>query len=270
MLQGLSITNQNRPDLSPLSLPTFGPSRFPIQFIDGLGPVKAEVSSSGYANLNEDHHQGSRVGARNIVLTLDLAPNYSTDEDPEQIRAELYHYMAPLQWIDMVFDTGAGDRRISGQVESFESPLFTREPAVQISILCFQPYFQSSSYVSFSGRTVNNAAFSVMNNGTEPVGFELDVSLLGTGTGVEVRTTSGIRFHRGVANGNSLEMDTRPRFKRAVLATADGEVNLLPYSDYDRVWPELSPGPNNLIVNRMGGAGNNDVEIRFRERYSGL
>ena len=144
MLTEIRVRNPRRIVDAQLNLPLQGPSKFPIIFVDGLTPVAAEFASSPYANLPGEYLQSSRVGVRNIVLTLELKPDWSAGEDPEDLRKILSGFFTPGHSVEFELVTDRATRHISGVVETFEAPMFVREPQVQISVLCHDPYFYES------------------------------------------------------------------------------------------------------------------------------
>lgn len=272
MLTEIRISNPRRTDLPEVSLPLFGQTRFPISFVDGLGPVKAEISSSPYANQDEDHFQSSRVGARNIVLTLELVPSYSSGESPEDLRNELYGYLAPKNHVDLKFQTTKGPRYISGVVEAFESPLFVQVPAVQVSILCHNPFFTNGEIKTFSTTVAYGTTFDVVNEGTVDTGLTLLASMSTAGTefifsNESFSNESPLRLNYNFNAAGSIFIDTNPRQKQVKLMQ---NTALLPYMTLGSGWPKLQPGVNSLTIGYLDLAGNVDATIEFMERFVGL
>lgn len=273
MLIEIRMSNSRRTDLPQVSLPLFGQTRFPISFVDGLGPVKAEISSSPYSNLDEDHFQSSRVGTRNIVLTLELVPSYHSGEDPEDLRSELYGYLSPKSRVDLEFHTTKGVRHISGVVEAFESPLFVQVPAVQVSILCHNPFFTSGEIKTFSTTVPYGTNFDVVNEGTADTGLALVASMSTTGTEF-IFSNHSFSDERPLhlnyifdTVGDSIRIDTNPRQKQVTLLP---NVNLLPYTTVGSGWPRLQPGANSLSLGYTSQTGTVIASIEFMERFVGL
>lgn len=272
MLTEIRISNPNRTDLTDMSLPLFGQTKFPISFVDGLGPVQAEISSSPYANQDGDHFQSSRVGTRNIVLTLELVPSYSSGEDPEDLRNELYGILAPKSHVDMEFFTTNGLRRISGVVESFESPLFVQVPAVQVSILCHDSFFNSGEIKTFSATVPYGTTFDVVNEGTADTGLILLASMSTIGTEFIFSNHSfsnegPLRLNYDFNEIGDIRINTNPRQKQVTLLP---NVNLLPYLPFGSGWPKLQPGVNSLSIGYTSQTGTVIADIEFMERFVGL
>ena len=272
MLTEIRASNPRRTDLAGLHLPLFGATTFPISFVDGLGPPKAEMSSSKYANLDEDHYQGSRVGARNIVLTLELAPSYSLNQDAEDLRTQLYKYFAPKNTVNLEFITTKGTRYISGVVESFEPPMFVQVPAVQISIMCYNPFFNAGTPVVFASNVGTGSVFNITNNGNVPVGFELTAVMASAGTEFLVSLVGSqerpVQIAYAFPSAKTINVNTNARLKDAKIVTP--ATSLLPYLVAGSGWPRLQPGLNPLLVRYVNGSGTNNLTVTFTERFIGL
>src|SRR5664279_2906619 len=63
----------------------------PIQIlkVDGLGPVKAAVTTTPFGDFDGESLPAASVGKRNIVLTFGLNPDWA-DQTFESLRAILY------------------------------------------------------------------------------------------------------------------------------------------------------------------------------------
>lgn len=273
MLTEIRIANPHRTDLDDVILPLFGQTKFPISFVDGLGPVKAEISSSPYANRDGDHFQSSRVSARNIVLTLELVPSYSSGEDPEDLRNELYGHLAPKSSVDLTLFTTKGLRRISGVVESFESPLFVQVPAVQVSILCHDPFFTGGVKV-FEPTLSYGSHVYIMNEGTASTGLTLRANMSTAGSEFIFSNDSfydekPLHISHIFNASGSIYIDTNPMRKQVRLLTPPN-TNLLPYTALGSGWPTLHPGVNALTIGYSNVTGNVDARIEFMERFVGL
>lgn len=272
MLTEIRAANPRRTELAQLRLPMFGQTSFPISFVDGLGPPKAEHTSSKYANLDEDHYQGSRVGARNIVLTLELAPSYSLNQKVADLRAKLLQYFSPKNTVDLEFLTTSGTRYISGVVESFDAPMFVQIPAVQISILCYSPFFRAAAPVVVSSNVGTGAVFNVTNGGNVPVGFELTAVMSSVGNefiaSINGSTERPVHVSATFAAAQTLKVNTNPRLKDARNVTSNS--SLLPFLVSGSGWPVLQPGVNPLLVRYTNGSGVNNLTVTFTERFSSL
>ena len=169
LLRSVSVSVPDRDGVPWLELPVFG-SNLPynIVFVDGLGPVQAEVVTSDFALWDGVRLQNSRVLARNIVLTLELRPGVGASN----ARSALSVYFSPKNRVSLKFEDPnftLPEVYTNGVVESFEVSLFSRTPMAQISILCFDPYFYGPEQ-TFTSSTKN---VQVSNIGNVSTGFRL-------------------------------------------------------------------------------------------------
>src|SRR5213596_4405692 len=91
-------------DAPTLPLGGFMPNNEPIQIrgIDGLGPVKSEISSTPFATGRGNLYQDAATGMRNIVLTFGLNPNW-VDQSITSLRHLLYAYFIPENFVTLKF-----------------------------------------------------------------------------------------------------------------------------------------------------------------------
>src|SRR6187431_1368607 len=75
---------------------------FIISDIDGLDPVKATIVSSAFAKLDGEVFQSARREKRNIILSLDLEPDYSIGS-VQSLRNKLYQFFMPKSRVMLRF-----------------------------------------------------------------------------------------------------------------------------------------------------------------------
>lgn len=169
-----------RPDVPLLPLGGYMPSSDPVQIrnIEGLGPVKADVTSIPLATGRGERPQGIATGKRNIVLTLGLNPNWE-DQTMSSLRQLLYGYLMPENWTKLRFFTDELPTcQIEGTVESFEPNMFSDDPEVQVSIICYNPDFVDVDATSIDGVVDDGTTEYVFEYlGTVESGYELRVDI---------------------------------------------------------------------------------------------
>lgn len=285
MLTQLEVYNQ-RVITPPLAI-TDGPESsdfLQILNIDGLGPVPANINTSGYLSLDGEDYNGSNVGKRNIVLTIRLNPDWIT-YDPENLRAVLYRYFMPKSKIKLKFsNTHMEQVAIEGYVETFEPNIFTKDPIVTISVICPQPAFVSTTSQLVEGHTVladNPAVESFPYNGTYDNGFKLDIlrdpaSLAGQDIHISNTTESTKSFIlsdlAGALSDAMLEYSTVQGDKRVEYRHTDdnpaGKISLLKFVSPGSVWLQLEQGINNIrVVSDTAGIL---WVLTFSTRYGGI
>lgn len=248
---------------------------FLLEEVEGLDPVKATITTSSFAQLDGSEYQFSRREERNIKLKISLEPDWGVDT-VRTLRKKLYEYFMPKSLVTLTFYTSDGlPVDIMGRVESFESPLFTNTPAVDISILCFNPDFYSQAPSSFDGSTTQlNLESSIVYDGSIETG--LVFTLFVNRTLPEFTfyhyppdgSFHSLEFSTPLIAGDVLTISTISGDKGATLNRASVASSVLygisPQSD----WIELMPGINRIRVYSEGAPI--PFHIEYANKYGGL
>lgn len=246
-----------------------------VQDIKGLDPVPANIVSSSFANLDGEQFQSSRREKRNLIFQLGLEPDY-TSQTVRELRNNLYRFFLPKKNANMRFYTDDFPTvDISGTVETFDCPLFVKDPVATISLLCFDPDFYEPIQVTVSGQTT---ASTVMGNidyeGTVDTGivFVLNINRSLAGftiyhqpEGEQVQTLPVVG---NFLAGDVVEISTVPGNKYATL-TRGGVISPILYavSPY-AAWTKFTPGNNALRVYAEGAAI--PYTIQYTNKHGGL
>jgi hypothetical protein len=264
-----------------LSLGGFMPSDDPVHIrnIEGLGPVKAEIATTPSGTSRGETFQGSSTGKRNIVLTLGLNPDWST-QTMSSLRQMLYAYFMTEQWVKLRFysdELPVTD--IEGHVEDFAPNLFSQDPEYQISIINEKPDFVEIDATIFKG---------TVDDGTD----WLDVDYVGSvSSGLEIRVdrsvavpdysgpvTISVENFKGVQAIvlDAVTIDTLKSYKMSSIpgqkrvqseALVDGAIiNLL--KGMSGEWPLLQPGDN--LVNVKADTPGQTWTLAYFNRFGGL
>lgn len=246
-----------------------------VDSIGGLDPVKATLVSSGYARGDGAKFQTSRREPRNMTFRIDLKPDY-VNSSVADLRKQLYNFFMPKTEVRFEFHQSDGPMvHIYGHVESCETALFSKEPAVDISVMCFDPDFYNPGDIDFAGNTTSGSTETPLDyEGTIETGivFSLFVNRSVDEFTIYHRPPDGsqrtFEFAESLVAGDLLVVDTRVGTK-GVHLTRGGVVSSLlyamtPYSN----WIELQPGVNNIRVYAEGAAI--PYAIEYIERYGGL
>lgn len=248
-----------------------------IENVDGLDPVKASVVSSSFANMDGSQYQSSRREERNLKLTIGLDPDYTIDTPSvEVLRNRLYDFFMPKSEVKFRFilDTGL-EVDIIGRVESFETPLFSAEPRVVISVICNDPDFIDVDPVPLSGNTTSTTTTTTIEYaGTVETGIEFVLNVNRTLTAFTLYhqgpdgITRTFDFSANLVNGDVVKITTI-RGKKSVTLTRGGTVSSLLYAKSPQsFWIELSRG-NNLFRAYATGAAI-PYTLTYTTRYGGL
>jgi hypothetical protein len=259
----LTIVDIATPNGDLLHLPLEDVSNgYAIADIEGLDPVKATIVSSSFANQDGEQYHSARREARNIIFTIDLEPDYTT-QTVRQLRSQLYQYFMPKSVVDLTFhmDDPTLDVTIQGRVESFETPLFTKDPQVAVSVMCFDPDFIDPTEVSLSGDTVSDTTETLISYpGTVETGIDLVVNVDRVETDLTIyhRKPDGsivtLEFAADLIAGDTVEISTVPGAKGAWLTRSGTKSSLLYGISPQSNWIALEPGDNYIRVYTTGAA----------------
>lgn len=279
----------SRPSAPELHMSVFDlPSDDPVQIrnIDGLGPVKAELSSTPFASGDGELYQGASVGKRNIVLTLGLNPNWA-DQSMATLRQILYAYFMPKAWCKLrFFSDHMSTVDIEGVVESCDPNLFSQDPEMQVSVICHKPDFIDADALVLEG-IVDDILLPATEHVFEypehavPTGIELRIdrtvaNVAYTGPIVVTLTAQGMVpqvFSVGEAtvdNVRSFKLSTVKTRKKvsSVLISDSSVTNLLYQVTEDSKWPMIEPGENVLTV--QANEPDQAWTLAYFKRFGGL
>lgn len=282
MIKRIEIVSSysNAPAL-PLSS-DFMPNNDPVQIrsIEGLGPVKAEISSTPFATGRGELYQGSSTGKRNIVMTLGLNPNWA-DQTMTSLRQLLYRYFMVESWVTLRFVTDELPVvRITGVVETFEPNIFSQDPEIQISILCPKPDFVDVATTLIHGTVDSSLEVEIEYNGSVLSGFELRVmssSAVSSYSGdmYVANMSAGLyqefSLHAVTVNPDQyLELNTvrSTRHVYNILTATSTPINILAKMVQASNWPELLPGTNLFKVG--ADAAGQDWTLAYFNRFGGF
>lgn len=253
---------------------------FVVASIEGLDPVKAILVSSNLTGVDGEkyHPSGSRREKRNIKLKLDFNPDHIANTT-ESLRKLLYAYLMPKSEVNLRFYSDSGVYvDIWCIVESFDDPLFVKDPDATISLIGYDPDFVDPVQVSLSGNTVSDfTTMSINYLGNVESGIDLTLAInravsvfsiyntLPGGTTKELDFSATTPF----SAGDSLRISTVSGAKGAWLTRAGITTSLLYGISMQSNWVELGgPGVNNLRVFTSGAAI--PYTLKYFTRYGGL
>lgn len=246
-----------------------------LQSVDGLDPVKAQITTSDFAVLDGVQYQFSKRLSRNLLLYLGLEPDY-VSTSVRDLRHALYEWFMPKSAVNLrFFDTDGPTVSIDGRVESFEAPLFVKEPQAAISIICPDPDFVELTSESGSGNTVSDTTeFLIDYEGTVETGMKFTLNLnrsLSQFTIFHRQPDNVIRvlyFAASLINLDTLEVDTNVGQKGITLTRSGIESSVLYGMSQESTWFALQPGANYFRFYATGAAI--PFTYEYTNRYGGL
>lgn len=253
-----------------------------IEDVDGLGPVKATLVSSGFAKMDGKQYHGGSREERNIKFRLLMEPDYATFT-VDDVRNRLYGFFMPKTAVDLVFRKDDGrEFGISGIVESCEPPMFVKEPAMDVSILCFDPDFfllGDEGYpdvVLLSQFSVNDSTtFEIDYKGTVETGIDFTLMPDRAVTQFTIYnewpdgSNNNLDFAADIQAFDHLSINTTPGEKEVTQYRSN---NILAHPLYgvspQSAWTELRPGINTLRVYTTGAPVH--YLLSYKTRHGGL
>lgn len=246
-----------------------------VDEVTGLGPVKASIVSSDFAQLDGVVYQSSRRGARNVVIKLVLEPDYVTTSVYD-LRTRLYDFFMPKEEVLLRFHMFDGLVVQSlGRVEDCDPEMFTQEPKTDISIICYEADLISVTPVNISGNTVSDTTeTTVTYPGTSPVGLGITLNVN--------RTLSELTVYHRLPDGSLYSMDVQASLvagdvvnistvnrQKGITLTRSGATSSLLYAvSTQSTWFQLRKGDNKLRVYATGAAI--PYTATWTPRYGGL
>jgi hypothetical protein len=264
----------------PLSGATANTDPIQVRNVDGMGPVKAEITTTKLGSGGRGViKQGENVDARNLVITVGLNPDWE-ENTMASLRHQLYAYLMPPEWVKVRFYSDElPPVDIEGYVESMDPNIFSSDPELQISIICPDPDFIDTSATLIYGLVDDEDEIEFTYIGTVDTGFELRVQQTGanpTFTGsldVEVQNSKTETFSIDPVTINgvkSFKLSTINGAKRAMnIDVADGLItNLLAAVTDGSVWPRVRPGQN--VIKVSGTEEGQSWTLGYFNRFGGL
>lgn len=288
LLNTLQVTNSRGQVLNlPLDDVSSG---FIVTNIDGLDPVEATLVSSSFANLDGEEYKSSKRTTRNIKITLGLDPDFSTS-DVKALRDQLYSFFMPKTVANMVFTmfdkysdsvvTQYKSFNIAGRIETFVSPMWAKDPTVDISLICYDPDFLDPAPTIFSGVTTDGLSlvppYTLTYDGSVDSGVLFTLSPEHSLTAFSIYQTlpdgslAQADFTSILAAGDVLTMSSVPgaKYVRVAVSGGLGGIASALYSmSPQSAWLTLQPGDNILVVKASGDPI--PFTIEYTNRYGGL
>lgn len=260
-----------------LSLSLEDPSNgYVVEEIEGLGPVKANLVSTDFAGkAGAQYHSNSR-GTRNLVLTLGFDPDWTAGDTVQSLRKRLYSSLTTGRAVQMTILRDDGlEVTIAGRVETCEPTIFAQEPAVVVSIVCFDPDFIDPDPILINGATTaNNASLNFVYAGTSETGgvFKLFVDRPMTEFTIYHQGPDGglrmMPFQAALLAGDVLTISTVSGSKFARLTRGGVDSSILFGVSPQASWIELDEGTNSLRVYAEGAPV--PYTFQYMNVYGGL
>lgn len=277
-------------------------SGFIVTNIEGIGPPKANIGITDVATTDGGKYNSARTDTRNIVLYLQLLEHPTV----ESVRHEAYKFFPVKKKITLVFETDTRTCEAYGYVETNEPDIFSDKEAIQVSVVCPDPYFYSqvtNLTVFFGVEAAFEFIFSnesldesllimgeirqrteeyVIYEGDEETGIIIHLHASGPANNIHIYNMK-TREHMfidttklqsltgsGVKESDEIIISTVKGDKYARLLRDGHYQNILNCLDKNTAWFQLSKGENIFAIVADTGVYNLQFEIENRTLFEGV
>lgn len=174
----MNVTKIRLQGLTVIELPIVGAQptdRYICKGVDGLGPPEIDVRVKNGLN-SKGVFQNKKTLPRELVIAVGLNPDYAAGERPSDLRGELYgllttgkQYEPDGVSIEVWVEGREDPLYTSGWVSRMETPIFSKDPMVQITIQCKDVYLEGN-FVELPV-PANKAFWEIVNTGSAPTGI---------------------------------------------------------------------------------------------------
>lgn len=231
------------------------PNGYEVRDIQGLGPVKASLVSSQMAQVDGAQPQSSRRDTRNITMKIGFKPDY-IQHSVSSLRRNLYNFFAPKAVIMTSWYDDASLYAVStATVESCENNMFSDDPEVDLSLICYDPDFLAPAPIEVDGNTVPDLSVNTIHyTGTATVGIILEIAANRDMTGFQVyntkpdNTVQKFDFEGQILNGDVVTITSIALRKTATITRSIQTDSALFYVQAPVDWITLDQGDNDIRV----------------------
>lgn len=279
MLQQIDVLYEDELGPQAIALPIVGlttRNSLLLRKVTGLSPADRELFIGDYAR-DGGTYQGSRVGKRNVVMTIDLNPNPAESETVDSLRALTDKvFMDPLPDADhlqFVFHCDNADARyLVGYAEKITDDIFSSDTMRQISVICPDPYIRNLYETSFES-TLGWATVPFSYTGTAETGFELSIKITNATSALTVENNGQTMvFTYSFEPDDIVYINTTPGSRSATVTRAGITTSLIGALNPLSRWIQLRASNNTL---KLYGLTTSNIiavvqNLTYRAAYWGL
>lgn len=303
MIKTITVTNSQDESLT-LELTKPLDTGIWVVNVDGLGPVKANISTSEVVTYDGTIFNSVRAEERNIVLDLVF-----DGTDIEELRHKTYQYFPVKEMVTLLVSTDHRLCEISGYVESNDVSIFSSLESAQISIICPEAWFRDMSYegtlaVEFYGidrlfefpfsnesLTEKLIEFGKIRYSFEETfeyvgevetGFLITIHALGDVGDITIADVDTNEFMTiyadklesvtgsALVSGDSIVISTVKGSKYARLLRNGVYTNILNCLDRDSTWFQVKQGYNTFSYSLETDSDNVEISINVQNLFQGV
>lgn len=274
-----------------------------IRNITGLGPPKANVNMTDLASMDGSIFNSARVEKRNITIQM-LFTFAPTIEDSRQRTYKYFPIKRPLTFL---IETDNRVVQTVGIIETNEPDIFSKDESNQISLICDDPYFYSSTKnvtvfsgieslfeFEFSNESLeepllefgsieNEKERTIYYEGDAEVGITIrlhalgdvgDLTIYNTGTRdimrISVEKINKITGTGGIIAGDDIIITTMRGNKKIQLLRNAQYINILNALDKNSDWFQLTKGENTFAYSAEFGSEELQFTIENQVLFEGV
>jgi hypothetical protein len=230
-----------------------------VKEIGGLDPVKATLVSSSRAQTDGAELHNKKREPRNITMRLGLDPDYVTN-DVAILRSNLYRYLMPKSTIVFgIYDNDILFGTTEAVVEDFVASMFTPDPEINISLMCYDPDFYAPAEVLINGNTVSDmTTMAVSYPGTTDTGILFSIDFPANIGGVWINNTrpdgdtDTMEIQGTFLAGDTLTVNTNNGKKSVIMTRAGIDTPVLYWLSKESNWILIKNGVNLVRVYAVG------------------
>jgi hypothetical protein len=248
---------------------------FVLKDVGGLGPVNATIVTSSFAQMDGTQYHSASREDREITITLEFESDYVTNT-VHDLRQRAYKFFMSKRWIGLRFyDSGGLEVDIQGVVKTCEPSIFTKEPGVDVTIICPNPDFYNRVPEVKTGNSTSSTTETLIDYiGSVETGitFVLNVNRTLSAFTIYHRAPDGtiriMDFSAPLVNGDVLTIGTVIGNKGASLNRLGTISSILYGISPQSNWLQLDQGNNYIRVYATGAAI--PYTITYTDKYGGL
>lgn len=272
-----------------------------IYDIEGVGPGRANITTSDYASNDGGIFRAAKLSPRNIVIGI----KYLFAPTVEQVRHKTYKFFPVKKEVTLIFETSQRSLAIKGYVEANEPDIFQKESGAQISIICPDPHFymagpegmQVTEFESVDSKfefpvAINNDLVfgdiiavterALWYDGDADTGLIFDIVINGlVGNITIVNSYTGDRMEidsdriatitgKPLDVGDRIELSTIKGSKYVTLIRDGQDINILNCLGKKTQWFELTKGDNVFAFLADDGMANLEFKLTNPILYMGV
>lgn len=263
--------------------------------IEGLSPPPGTISTSTYAGMDGSYLNNAFIEKRNLVISFEMR-----GIGLEKRRHALYRVVKPSRYIKVFYKTAGIDVYTEGYVETCEISNFDALTSGQISIICPDPYWYSTSavYAYYSQVTgafhfpfpESDAPFPlgiysttdniIIQNDGDETGFTIQIEASSSETVPEIAavtptfynadTGEYLQVKGDILKGDVITIATKTGNKTVTLTRNGVDSNIINRLVSGSTWLSLREGKNTFHIQAVRGVKDLKVTLMHRNAYLGV